>query len=173
MANRVRETIILLIISVLVSLPNLGFAQSDTERKTVRAAGKSGMSKPQYLGIADWTVNDARIAAAQASHNKVAIVFWGGRRDVQAEGYLAAIDLIKRGIPAAFVAAPATHDNPDVAIVQIYARGAPDGTEGVHKPIDVNTLADNGKSIQRDAIFRAASIAYQKRFPERYKEASQ
>ena len=111
----------------------------------------------QYIGVQDRTINDARTAAAAASHNKVAIVVWGGNRTIQAEAYKAGLDLIDMGIPVAFVLAPDTNGLEGDAGFQIYAKSAPrfDGYVG----------ADNAKDL-RPVVRQAGLDAHKETFPQ-------
>ena len=112
----------------------------------------------QYVGAQDRTINDARTLAADASHNKVAIVVWGGNRTIQQEAYNAALDLIDMGIPTAFVLAPDHNDLDGDAVMQVYAGSTPrsDGRMGT----------DNAAFIRAD-MREAGLRAYKEAFPQR------
>ncbi|CAM3738588.1 hypothetical protein [Litorimonas haliclonae] len=117
------------------------------------------MTKPQYVGAANETANDARILAAAASRDKVAIVVWGGTKGLQFEAYKAAQDLINEGIPVAFVSAPDTNSLEGDAIFQIYAKSAPQGKDGHFG----NDHADK----VRANMYETAKATYQRVFPQK------
>ena len=114
--------------------------------------------KLQYIGIEDRTLNDARFIVANASHNKVAIVVWGGNRTIQQEAYNAALDLIDMGIPTAFILAPDRNNLDGDAVMQVYAGSTPrsDGRMGT----------DNAAFIRAD-MREAGLRAYKEAFPQR------
>lgn len=111
----------------------------------------------QYVGAENETINDARMLAASASQNKIAIVVWGGNRALQQEAYNAALDLNDMGIRVAFVRAP-DHDSSDQeAFMQVYGRAAPraEGHWSVERLAEV-----------RPDVRSAALQAHQDIFPE-------
>lgn len=79
----------------------------------------------QFIGAQNQTANDVRAIAANASHNKVAIVVWGGNRTIQQEAYNAARDLVGMGIPTAFVLAPDDNGLDGDAAMTVYAASLP------------------------------------------------
>lgn len=110
----------------------------------------------QFVDAQFETPNDARVLAAAASHDRVAIVVWGGNRAIQQEAYFAARDLAGAGIPTAFVLAPDGNGIDTDAFLQIYADAAPraDGT-----------LAQNGVERIRQVTRDGALAAYREAFP--------
>ena len=154
--------------ATMVATPLSACAAEDSaaSEANTEAANESAGSAPsmqatklsvQYVGVQDQTINDARIVAAAASNNKVAIVVWGGNRTIQQEAYNAALDLIDMGIPVAFVLAPDTNGLEGDAGFQIYAKSAPrfDGYVG----------ADNAKDL-RPAVRQAGLEAHKENFPQ-------
>lgn len=111
----------------------------------------------QFIGIQDRAIDDARYIVANASHNKVAIVVWGGNRTIQQEAYNAARDLAGIGIPVAFVLAPDTNGLEGDASFQIYARSEPryDGVVGANNAEDLRPL------VRQNAL-----DAYRANFPQ-------
>lgn len=79
----------------------------------------------QFVDAQRDTPNDARILAAAASRDKVAIVVWGGNRTIQQEAYNAARDLVGMGIPTAFVLAPDDNGLDGDAAMTVYAASLP------------------------------------------------
>jgi len=110
----------------------------------------------QFIDSQNQTFNDTRIIAANASHNKVAVIAWGGNRALQQEAYNAARDLSDMGIPIAFVLGPDLNGF-DVDIhIQVYARSTPraDGRYG----------NDFVRDVRQDTR-RAGINAYREAFP--------
>ena len=112
----------------------------------------------QYVGAENETLGDARLLAASASRDKIAIVVWGGTRQFQQEAYNAALDLNDMGIRVAFVRAPDYDGNDGGSIFQIYGLAAPrvDGAVGF----------DNVDQL-RVGIRQAALEVHQELFPQR------
>jgi len=128
---------------------------------SVSVEAPAKMTKPQYVGAAHETPNDARILAAAASRDKVAIVVWGGTKELQLEAYKAAQQLVNEGIPVAFVLAPDSNGFTADAFFQTYAMSKPYGeaTYGV----------DNAHLVRAD-IYQGARDAYTSNFPQRYSQ---
>ena len=120
------------------------------------AAASVEQLQVQYIGVQDQTINDARIVAANASHNKVAIVVWGGNRTIQQEAYNAALDLVDMGIPTAFVLAPDHNTSDEEAVMQVYAASTP-RTDAA--------FGTNYAGIVRQNMREAGIIAYREAFP--------
>lgn len=111
----------------------------------------------QYVEASDRTLNDARFIAANASHDGIAIVVWGGNHALQQEAYNAALDLVDMGIEVAFVRAP-DHDSSDgEAFMQIYALATP-RAEGHWSEARLSEV--------RPDVRNAALRAHQAAFPE-------
>lgn len=114
------------------------FAATAQERSvaTQPVAANTNVATPtvQFIDAQNRTMNDARTLAADASHNKVAIVVWGGNRTIQQEAYNAARDLVGMGIPTAFVLAPDDNGTDGDAMLQVYAAALPrsDGRMGTN-----------------------------------------
>lgn len=110
------------------------------------------MTKPQVVNASGETMNDARILAAAASRNKVAIVVWGGTKELQFEAYKAAQDMVNEGIPTALVVAPDHNTTPQDAIFQIYAKSAPQGED--------SHIGTDHVGLVREAMYKHAKYAY-------------
>lgn len=110
----------------------------------------------QYLPAQDLSQEGARLVAANASRDKVAIVVWGGNRALQQEAYNAARDLTSVGIPAAFVLAPDHNQLDGDAVMQVYAASTPRS--------DAHWGLNNADQVRAD--MRQAGIeAYREAFP--------
>lgn len=125
--------------------------------KTSATVAPAAMTKPQYVGVSDWTINDARLAAENVSHNKVAIVVWGGTQELQLEAYKAAQDLVNEGVPVAFVLAPDHNTLPEDAVFQVYAKSA---------PISEGQYFMNGIHEVRGDTYSSAKSAHRANFPQ-------
>tara|TARA_R110000850_G_scaffold38800_28_gene101014 strand:- start:5381 stop:5893 length:513 start_codon:yes stop_codon:yes gene_type:complete len=112
----------------------------------------------QYVGAQDQTLNDARTLVADASHNKVAIVVWGGNRTLQQEAYNAALDLVDMGIPTAFVLAPDHNSSEAEAVMQVYAGS---------RPYTDAAIGTDHANIVRTTMREAGVVAYRDAFPQR------
>ncbi len=112
----------------------------------------------QYVGAENETLSDARLLAASASRDKIAIVVWGGTRQFQQEAYNAALDLNDMGIRVAFVRAPDYDGSDGGSVFQIYGLAVPrvDGAVGF----------DNVDQL-RVGIRQAALEVHQELFPQR------
>lgn len=101
--------------------------------------------------------------AAQASHNKIAIIVWGGNRELQQEAYNAALDLRDEGIPLAFILGPALVPLDNVASYQVYAGGRPmyEGYGSRFGSAHVNLV--------RPTVARMGRNAFREAFPEQYR----
>ncbi|MEZ5687409.1 MAG: hypothetical protein R3E21_01190 [Caenibius sp.] len=93
----------------------------------------------QAQPIAFSTFNDSnrsvrfvQAGAAEASRDKIAIVIWGGNRELQQQAYNAALDLRDQGIPLAFIVGPSLDpaNAQNYAHIDIYAAGLPGGGDG-------------------------------------------
>ena len=110
----------------------------------------------QFVDAQNRTANDARSLAADASHNKVAIVVWGGNRTIQQEAYNAARDLVDVGIPTAFILAPDGNGSTSDAYMQIYAASTPRSEAA---------FGTNYASDVRPSMREAGLLAYREAFP--------
>jgi len=119
------------------------------------------MTKPQFVNVSDWNIGDARVAAAAASSDKVAIVVWGGTKELQYEAFLAAQDLVNEGIPAAFVIAPDTNGHTADAYFEVFAKSAPKGD---------STFGVKNAHLVRQDMYDGAKSAYNSTFPVRVAE---
>lgn len=114
----------------------------------------------QFVDARDRTINDARILAAAASHNRLAIVVWGGDRTIQQEAYNAARDLNHMGIQTAFVLAPDHNSLSGDAVMQVYAASTP--------RFDAHGGRNNASDFR--PMMRDAGVeAFREAFPERYR----
>jgi hypothetical protein len=103
--------------------------------------------KVQYVDARNKTIDGTRGQAAIASHNKVAIVVWGGNRALQEEAYKAALDLIDRGIPVAFVHGPDKNGYDVDANFRIYAMSEPRFNEAEFGTNKVSLVHSNIRDI--------------------------
>jgi len=71
----------------------------------------------------DVSVRGVQAGAAEASRDKIAIVVWGGSRELQQQAYNAALDLRDQGIPLAFIVGPSQLPTENAAMIEIYGRG--------------------------------------------------
>ena len=71
------------------------------------------------------SVRGVQAGAAEASRDKIAIIVWGGNRDLQRQALAAAYDLRDQGIPLAFIVGPDLNGVDADANFQVYARGVP------------------------------------------------
>lgn len=161
MASLARKTLSAFIGAAMIGAPIAAYASDDAAANENIANSTTAVPqklKIQYVGVQDRTINDARTAAADASHNKVAIIVWGGNRTIQAEAYKAALDLIDMGIPTAFVLAP-DHNNLDGdAVMQTYAASTPRS--------DAHWGLNNADKVRED-MREAGIAAYKQAFPQR------
>ena len=116
----------------------------------------SAMAKPQFVNVSDRSINDARLAAAAATKSQVAIVVWGGTKDLQHKAYKAAADLVGEGIPAAFVIAPDHNTTPHDAVFQVFAKSIPTGED--------SHIGTNYVHLVRDATHEHAKHAHHANF---------
>lgn len=120
----------------------------------------STVQQVQFVDAQDHTINDARILAAAASSQRVAIVVWGGDRTLQQEAYNAARDLNSMGIETAFVLAPDHNSLSGDAVMQTYADSLPRS--------DAHWGINNSNQVRAD-MRQAGLAAYREAFPERYR----
>lgn len=111
--------------TALALSPASAIANDDAPATNGAAAITANALTVQFVGAQNRTINDARTLAADASHNKVAIVVWGGNRAIQQEAYNAALDLVDMGIPTAFVLAPDENGLEGDAAMTVYAASLP------------------------------------------------
>lgn len=114
------------------------------------------LNQVQFVDAQSRTLNDARTLAADASHNQVAIVVWGGNRTIQQQAYNAARDLVDMGIPTAFVLAPDSNGLDGDAHMQIYAASTPRANA---------TYGTQYASEVRSSMREAGIAAYREAFP--------
>lgn len=79
----------------------------------------------QTLDGSSRSVRFVQAGAAEASRDKIAIVVWGGSRELQQQAYNAALDLRDQGIPLAFIIGPDLNGYTEDANFQVYARSLP------------------------------------------------
>lgn len=132
-------------------------ANTATANESTQTSSAVEPLKLQYIGIEDRTLNDARFIVANASHNKVAIVVWGGNRTIQQEAYNAALDLIDMGIPTAFILAPDHNELDGDAVMQVYASSIPRS--------DAHWGLNNADKVRED-MRNAGLAAYKEAFPQ-------
>ena len=108
----------------------------------------------QTLDRRSSTVRGTQGSAAEASRDKIAIIVWGGNRELQQQAYNAALDLRDQGIPLAFIVGPDLNGYDVDANFQVYARGAP-AFEG-----NGATLGVNHASNVRSTVVRMGQTAY-------------
>lgn len=101
-----------------------------------------------------------RTGAAIASREKIAIIVWGGNREMQQQAYYAALDLRDQGIPLAFIVGPDLNGYDVDANFQVYARVAP-VFEGNGALLGANHIAE-----VRPTVTRMARTALRDLFPE-------
>ena len=109
----------------------------------------------QYVDATSETIGGARGFAAAASHDKIAIVVWGGNQTIQQEAYNAARDLVGAGIPTAFVLAPDHNGSDAEAVMQVYAASTPrtDAAFGTNYAGEVRvTMREAGLAAYREAF---------------------
>ena len=126
------------------------------------AANANAQAQPvawQTLDRRSSTVRGTQGSAAEASRDKIAIVVWGGNRELQQQAYNAALDLRDQGIPLAFIVGPDLNGYDVDANFQVYARGVPvfDG-DGAH-------LGTNHASEVRPTVLRMGQTAFRDHFP--------
>lgn len=126
---------------------------------SISSTAPKAMAEPHFVNASTWTENDASLAAAAASVDKVAIVVWGGSKQLQYEAFLAAQDLVNAGVPTAFVLAPDHNSTPNDAVFQVYAKSAPQGED--------SHIGVNHTDLVRSAMYEHAKYAYQTNFPQR------
>jgi len=138
-------------------------AANSNAQVTQVAATAAVTPQVQFVNAMDRTENDARILAAAASTDKVAIVVWGGNRAIQQEAFFAARDLAGAGIPTAFVLAPDGNGIEADAYLEIYAASTPrrDGT-----------IANNGAERIRQVTRDGGLAAYREAFPTQVAQLS-
>ncbi len=123
---------------------------------TATAVATSAMSV-QFIDASQYTLDHAREYAAATSHDKLAIIVWGGNRTLQQEAYNAARDLVGMGIPTAFVLAP-DHNNSDAeAVMQVYAGS---------RPYTDAAIGTNHADVVRTTMREAGITAYREAFPQ-------
>lgn len=111
----------------------------------------------QYVGAEGETLGGARMMAAAASRDKIAIVVWGGNRELQQEAYNAALDLNDMGIRVAFVLAPDYNDQDEGAVMQVY---------GMSLPRRETAAGFDNAHLVRGAMRDAGMDVYRELFPE-------
>lgn len=141
----------------LALTPVAAFSQAaPANQNTTPVAASVQQPQVQFVDAQNRTMNDARMLAASASNDKVAIVVWGGNRAIQQEAYNAARDLAGAGIPTAFVLAPDGNGLDSDAQLQIYAAST---------PRSYATIADNGSERIRPMAREGGISAYREAFP--------
>ena len=138
-------------------------ANNNAQATRMAATATSVAPEVQFVNAMDRTENDARILAAAASTDKVAIVVWGGNRAIQQEAFFAARDLAGAGIPTAFVLAPDGNGIDADAYMQIYAASTPRRS---------GTIANNGSERIRPLARQGGMEAYREAFPAQVAQLS-
>lgn len=105
------------------------------------------------------SVRGVQAAGAEASRDKIAIIVWGGNRDLQRQAYAAALDLRDQGVPLAFIVGPDLNGYTEDANFQVYARGLPQ-FEG-----DGANIGGANVAMVRPEVVRMGRAAYARGFP--------
>lgn len=138
-----------------VFAPAAGFAQ---ERPV---AANTNVQQVSFATFNDSnrSVRFVQAGAAEASRDKIAIIVWGGNRDLQQQAYNAALDLRDQGIPLAFIVGPDLNGVDADANFQVYARGVP--------VFDGDGARYGGAHIAevRPAVVRMGQTAFRDHFP--------
>ena len=113
----------------------------------------------QTLDRRSSSVRGTQMSAAEASRDKIAVVVWGGGRELQQQAYAAALDLRDQGIPLAFIVGPDLNGYTEDANFQVYARGLPQ-YEG-------NGATFGGAHVDevRPTVVRMGQNAFRSQFP--------
>ncbi|UBS31544.1 hypothetical protein LBX01_08435 [Altererythrobacter sp. N1] len=107
-------------------IPAAGVAQ--TMQAQPAAANANVQATPVTFQTSDArniSVRGVQAGAAEASRDKIAIIVWGGSRELQQQAYNAALDLRDQGIPLAFIVGPDLNGYTEDADFQVYARSLP------------------------------------------------
>lgn len=163
MASLAKRVLGSFLAATMLATPVVACAEeAETATSTEAAAATSSATDTQapqlavqFIGIQDRAIDDARYIVANASHNKVAIVVWGGNRTIQQEAYNAARDLAGIGVPVAFVLAPDTNALEGDAGFQVYAKSEPrfDGYVGANNAEDLRPIVRQaGLDAHREAF---------------------
>lgn len=105
-------------------IPAAGIAQ--TMKAQPAAANTNVQATPVTFQTSDArniSVRGVQAGAAEASRDKIAIIVWGGSRELQQQAYNAALDLRDQGVPLAFIVGPSQMPNNNAVIIEIYGRG--------------------------------------------------
>ncbi|MGE4314322.1 MAG: hypothetical protein AB7E85_08660 [Pseudobdellovibrionaceae bacterium] len=107
------------------SLPFAGAVAQERPVAMQPAAANANVQQVafQTLDGSTRTPDFVRTGAAMASRDKIAIVVWGGNRDLQRQAYDAALDLRDQGIPLAFIVGPSQLPTNNATMIEIYGRG--------------------------------------------------
>lgn len=141
----------------LALTPVAAFSQAaPANQNTTPVAVSVQQLQVQYLTAQDLSNDGARLVAASASRDKIAIVVWGGNRTIQQEAYNAALDLVDMGIPTAFVLAPDGNGSDGDAYMQVYAASTPRSE---------STFGTEYANLVRADMREAGLVAYREAFP--------
>ncbi|MGE4314323.1 MAG: hypothetical protein AB7E85_08665 [Pseudobdellovibrionaceae bacterium] len=105
------------------------------------------------------SVRGVQAGAAEASLDKIAIVVWGGNRDLQRQAYAAALDLRDKGIPLAFIVGPSRLPSDGAVMIDIYGRGV--------SATQMMIGSDNISSLRTD-LRQQGEIVYGRMFPREF-----
>ncbi|WP_147395390.1 hypothetical protein [Altericroceibacterium spongiae] len=107
-------------------MPAAGIAQ--TMQAQPAAANVNVQATPVAFQTIDGSTRSIRVVqagASEASRDKIAIVVWGGNRELQQQAYNAALDLRDQGIPLAFIVGPSRMPYDNAIMIDIYGKGVP------------------------------------------------
>lgn len=105
-------------------IPAAGIAQTMQAQPAAANANVQQVAF-QTLDGSSRSVRFVQAGAAEASRDKIAIVVWGGSRELQQQAYNAALDLRDQGVPLAFIIGPDLNGYTEDADFQVYARSLP------------------------------------------------
>lgn len=131
-------------------VPAASFAQERPVATQPVAANANVAVDPVVFQTIDGSTRSIRVVqagASEASRDKIAIVVWGGNRELQQQAYNAALDLRDQGIPLAFIVGPSRLPYDNAVMIDIYGRSVPvsDLTVGAERIAELRpTLSEQG-----------------------------
>lgn len=139
-------------------IPAAGIAQTMQAQPAAANANVQQVAF-QTLDGSSRSVRFVQAGAAEASRDKIAIVVWGGSRELQQQAYNAALDLRDQGVPLAFIIGPDLNGYTEDANFQVYARSLPQ-FEG-----DGANIGGANVAMVRPEVVRMGREAYARGFP--------
>lgn len=164
MKNAVKNIFGMTVAGALAAIPLAAYAE---DAAVPANANSVSVQQPIFASMdgRERPISFVEEGAAAASHDKIAIIIWGGNHELQREAYLAARELNSEGVDLALILGPPLGTGDRAVNIQVYARSVP-VFEGSGALIGINnidevapTVMEMGRTAQaRHFTQRVASL---------------